>query len=91
MPPTSPHSCPRRKAQHQVPHFLRFLREVGTEASDLIRIICERLGDKEEKSLASDDRGIPGLENRETWGTRQLAERFKVPLHVMKRRLGIRD
>ncbi len=40
------------RAQHWVPHFSRFLREVGAEASHPIRVICDRLGDEGRKIQA---------------------------------------
>ena len=91
---------PRQKrltVAHEIAHFLRHRDRIRNKLVD-DRMYRSRLGsarEREAEELAFDllmPRALIGnLRSSGMNDPEQLAERFNVPLHVMKRRLGIRD
>jgi hypothetical protein len=87
----------RLTVAHEIAHFLRHRYRISNRLVD-DRMYRSRLGstrEREAEELAFDllmPRAL--ISNLRSTGMNdplQLAERFNVPLHVMKRRLGIRD
>lgn len=91
---------PRQKrltVAHEIAHFLRHRDRIRNKLVD-DRMYRSRLGstrEREAEELAFDllmPRALIGkFRSAGMNDPQQLAERFNVPLHVMKRRLGIRD
>lgn len=90
---------PRQKrltVAHEISHFLRHRDRIRNKLVD-DRMYRSRLGstkEREAEELAFDllmPRALIGnFRSAGMTDPQQLAERFNVPLHVMKRRLGIR-
>jgi hypothetical protein len=91
---------PRQKrltVAHEIAHFLRHRERISNKLVD-DRMYRSRLGttkEREAEELAFDllmPRALIGeFRSAGMKDPEQLAERFNVPLHVMKRRLGIKD
>ena len=91
---------PRQKrltVAHEIAHFLRHRERISNRLVD-DRMYKSRLGttkEREAEELAFDllmPRALIGeFRSSGVKDPQQLAERFNVPLHVMKRRLGIKD
>jgi hypothetical protein len=91
---------PRQKrltVAHEIAHFLRHRERISNRLVD-DRMYRSRLGttkEREAEELAFDllmPRALIGeFRSAGMKDPEQLAERFNVPLHVMKRRLGIKD
>jgi hypothetical protein len=87
----------RLTVAHEIAHFLRHRDRISNKLVD-DRMYRSRLGstkEREAEELAFDllmPKAIVGsLRSSGLKDPQLLAERFNVPLHVMKRRLGIRD
>jgi Zn-dependent peptidase ImmA (M78 family) len=87
----------RLTVAHEIAHFLRHRDRISNRLVDdrMYRSRLESTRETEAEQLAFDllmPRALIGdLRSRGLNDPLQLAERFNVPLHVMKRRLGIRD
>jgi hypothetical protein len=87
----------RLTVAHEIAHFLRHRHRISNRLVD-DRMYRSRLGstrEREAEELAFDllmPRALIGdLRSRGMNDPQRLAERFNVPVHVMKRRLGIKD
>lgn len=87
----------RLTVAHEIAHFLRHRDRIGNRLFDdrMYRSRLESTKEREAENLAFDllmPRAlIANLRSAGMNDPLQLANRFNVPLHVMKRRLGIRD
>lgn len=87
----------RLTVAHEIAHFLRHRDRISNRLVDdrMYRSRLESTREREAEQLAFDllmPRALIGkLRSAGFNDPSQLAERFNVPLHVMKRRLGIRD